>query len=585
MSKHDSHTALHDRSGLETSSSFEIEPIKTKTGRWSARLWYVTRQGKKKHYVCSAVLREPARGGIILDLGSRKSGGRKRLGTRNYQEAVTLAEGRLKKIGQVLVAEGRIERTLEMAGGDLTVQQVAAVYFDQKNPRKGNIGQHHANNVALAFDVMLELNGPDWTVSCADQEWIDRMIRRQMEGIDFSRVDRPPLRPRSFNTARDAVGYFMGAVSLACRTPDPDRPREQMQDLDPFAREDVQLPSNRAPERKRTVTIDDHLRLMKPVARGDEILAAPIDRANPSGAARLMQAAFFHYGVRRTQLRIARRGHIALTPREVRHIVVTHGHYIRDEDWKRFAENGLWLFEGKDNKMGHVDAEGYTRVLPIPSDLREEVELYFDRNPETRDADSDAPLFPSSSASNRPVSDKTAFGPHEWEWEVSDHGEPLLDNSGRKIVTLGPDGRQVIEKLGGWFPRAEEFVRDDLEAEGLDWDEIYPYRTGSLVHPWRAHLEVLLETLQYLRTVETEASGPVNLTRHVDYWLGRKMDDSVRFQHYIPIDSDVILGLAEFKDADEVLKDRGMRKAEAIRDDLDRLRAARTELRRNREVA
>ena len=83
-----------------TSDHFELEPIKAKSGLWTARLWYVTRQGRKKNYVCSVVLRARKHGHIIIDYGSRESGARKSLGTSDYQKAVQGEHWREDRTGQ-----------------------------------------------------------------------------------------------------------------------------------------------------------------------------------------------------------------------------------------------------------------------------------------------------------------------------------------------------------------------------------------------------------------------------------------------------------------------------------------------------
>lgn len=570
--------------GLVTGDNFELEEIETKSGRWAARLWFVTRQGRTKNYVCSAVLRERARGHIILDLGSRGRGGRPSLGTSDYQKAVERAQKRLARLGQALVTRGEIERTLEVAGGDLTIPQLAAVYFDKKNPRKRNIGQHHADNMVRMFDIMLELNGPDWTVSRADQAWIDRMIREQMEGISFTRVDRQPLEARGWNTARDAVGYFMGAVSLACRTPDPHRPGRKMQDTDPFEREDVELPKGRAPKPKKPVGIEHHLRLMTPVRLDGQELPAPVDRADPSGITRLMQAAFFGLGVRRKQLRRAKRGHLALTPAGVRIMVARYGHSIRNED-ARHLEHGAWLLEGAESKMGHLGEEEYTRVLPLSFDLRGEIELYLERNPDVAKGDPESPLFPSSQHPGRPISDSVMFGAHEWQWETGPDGEPLRDLDGNLIAQQDDGGRWRLKRKGGRFYSAEDIVRDDLTAQGIEWTELFPYDRGSCVHSWRGHLEVLMETLGYIRTVVGDDGREINLTRHVDYLLGRKLSKSVRFRHYIPLDPAILMGMIELQEADQVLAQRGVRKAAQVAEGQARIREAREALRLGRQAA
>jgi hypothetical protein len=580
-------TKIRNRAALTTSERFQLEAIPTRTGRWAARLWYTTRQGRSRNRVCYATLREPERGGIIFDLGSRGSKGRMRLGTRDLQEAIDAGEALLERIGLALVGKDDVERMMQDARGDLSIPQLSAVFFAEKGPhRRSGIGKHHADNMVRMFDVMFELNGPGWTVSHADQEWIDEMIDQRMKGITFQRVaGRRPLGTVEWNTARDMVGYFMGAVSVACRTPDPNREGRMMQDVDPFAREGVELPKGRAPQPKRSVGIEHHLRLMNPIARGEEILPAPVDRADPSGAIRLMQAAFFHFGVRRAQLRIAKRRHIARTAEEVQTMIAKHGHSIRNQDWQQFAENGLWLFEGSDSKMAHVDAEGYTRVLPIPRELREEVDLYFERNPSIEGDGADAPLFRSASDPTKPLTDRSAFGSHEWKYLVDSAGKPIIDALGKKVVKAGEDGRWLIRRQGGRYRRAEEIARDDMAAEGLDWQTLFPYELGSVVHSWRGHLEVLFETLQYIREVVTEDGGTINLVRHVDYILMRKLDNSVRFTHYIPMDPTILLGMIELREADEVLATRGVRRAEEVAAGIAKLAAARATLRFCRPAA
>lgn len=571
------------RASLTTSESFELESIDTSTGRWAARLWFVTRHGRKKTWVCSAVLREEKRGGITLDLGSRGRGGRKRLGTRDPQEAINRAEPHLAAIGEKLAASGAAERILEYAGGDLTIPQLATIYFQVKNPGLGSIGKHHANSMALMFDIMLELNGPDWTVSMANQTWIDRMIDAQMHGITFRRVNRKNLKPRGWNTARDAVGYFMGAVSVAHRTPDPKRPGKNYQDIDPFSREDVKLPRNRPPKRKQTVGVALYVRLMSPVTIDGVELPAPVDRADPTGATRLMQAAFFHFGVRRAQLRVAKRGHLALSRAEIRDMLERYAPNLRAEHADRY-EHGLWLFEGSDNKMGHIDAEGYTRVLPIPSDLRDEIDLYFERRPDVRDAMPRAPLFASPADPRKPISDNMAFGSPIWCYSLDENGDPIIGLDGLPEIAKDEYGRQLCRDAGGHFHKAYEIARRDMQQEGLDWAELCPYARGSLTHSWRAHREAVLETLGYLKRVVVD-NEEVNLRYHVDYVMMRKLPDDVRVQHYLKLDTDIMLGIAEGREAEDVLRDRGLQKADEIAEARARLREARNALRATRRVA
>lgn len=575
---------IQETSALTTGDAFELEEVGTATGRWAARLWYVTRHGRTKAYICSAVLRERARGHIILDYGSRSRGGRPSLRTSDRQDAINRAEKRLSKLGEALVSKGHVERSLQLAGGDLTIPQLAAVYFDMKHPTKGNIGQHHADNMVRTFDVALELSGPDWTVSQADQRWIDRMIEEQMRGITFTRVDRAPLDPRGYNTSRDCVGYFMGAVSLACRTPDPHRPGKRYQDVDPFARPDVILPKGRSPRRKRRVGIDQHLRLMSPVRIGGESLPAPVDRADETGATRLMQAAFFHLGVRRAQLRVAERSHIALTDQEVRVLLARYAHSLSPDDYRHFP-HGVWLFPGETNKMGHLDEEHYTRVVPISEDLRPEIDLYLERNPELARASNAGHLFPSPLDPTKPISDSAAFGGHEWEWELDEAGRPVLDQDRRPIPQQDENGRWRMKKAGGRFGRAEEYTRDDMEAEGEEWEELFPYGRGSMVHSWRGHLEVLIETLGYIRSVVAEDNEQISLTRHADYLLGRRLEKSVRYEHYIPLDPTILMGMVELREADEVLADRGVRRAAEVARGMEQIRNAREALRAAREAA
>lgn len=580
-------TTIRKRAALTTSEGFELEPIKTSTGRWTARLWYSTQQGRRRHRICSVTLREPERGGIVFDLGSREKGGRLRLGTRDPQEAIQEAEKRLARIGSALVAGGAVQTMMEYAGGDLTIPQLAAVFFAEKGPHRENgIGQHHADNMARMFDVMTELNGHDWTVSQADQEWIHRMIEERMKGVTFSRVkERSPLGHVEWNTARDSVGYFMGAVLVATNTPDPNRPGRTMQDLDPFARAGVELPKGRAPAQKPSVGTEHYLRLMLPVARDGHILPAPVDRADETGATRLMQAAFFHLGVRRGQLLVAKRGHLALTPREVQVMIAQHGHSIRNQDWRYFVEHGLWLFDGDQNKMAHVDKEGYTRVMPISADLREEIDLYFERNPDIAGDRPDAPLLRAPSNATMPLSNSAAYGTPDWVWVLDSAGEPITDAHGKHIHAVDENGRWKIRRHRGRFYRALEIARDDIIAEGRDWSELYPYESGSLVHVWRGHLEILFEALGYIREVAVEGGGSINLTRHADYLLMRKMEDSVRFEHYIPLDPTILLGMVAMREAEEVLAERGVRRADEIDEARIRLRTARETLRAARVAA
>jgi hypothetical protein len=235
--------------------------------------------------------------------------------------------------------------------------------------------------------------------------------------------------------------------------------------------------------------------------------------------------------------------------------------------------------------MGHLDAENYTRVVPLSFDLRAEVDLYFERNSHVHDAAPDTPLFPAPRDPRKPVSDSAMFRSPQWIWEVGPDGEPILDGEGNKIPQQDADGRWLKKKSGGRFYRVEEIIRDDMDEQGLPWIELFPYERGSLVHSWRGHLEVLIESLEYIRRAITDSGDHINLTRHADYILGRKLEESTRFQHYIPLDPTILMGIVELREAEEVLAERGVRRAAEIAEGLGQIRRAREELRRARDVA
>lgn len=164
-------------------------------------------------------------------------------------------------------------------------------------------------------------------------------------------------------------------------------------------------------------------------------------------------------------------------------------------------------------------------------------------------------------------------------------GEHLVDREGNKIARQDENGRWLHSKPGGRFYRAEEIARDDMQTEGLDWAELFDYARGSLVHSWRGHLEILIETLDYIRSVMAENGDQINLTRHADYLLGRKLEKSVRFDHYIPVDPHILNGMVELREADEVLAERGIRKAAEIADGMAKIRNAREALAEARAAA
>ena len=558
-----------EESALRAGEDFELEEIQESP--WKARLYWAPGRKRTAYSVLLYF-----RGQVIqIDHSSREGGGRKSTGQTEPQLAIYFAEEALKaRIKRALMESPDMDE-IEDADGDLNLLQCKQLVLE--HPEFSTHEANHNEQEIRGWDNLIALKGPGWSILDLDDEVVREYYKarttttiRYPEWLERSRPTLKPTGPGTAAKELALVSKGVGYIAALRRRSDNrylllrfnpfDDPRVKKAMISPSA---VQAPP------KRPLKTKHYNRLMAPESLADGgLLPAPVDEADPSGATRLAVSFHFNFGRRNTAIRKVHRGDVAETITAVRAILEEINGPVRPE-WAHYFPRGIIRFRGDHDK------NGYERIVIINDDANAELDVY-DRRVGWRSWGPERPLFGSDDDPREPIAATTLY--QTPEQRKARPGETYFDAAGEQRLGQGgepcyrPDGEIMTNgHNGGRYQRARQIVRDRAIARGENPDEAMPIYAREVAHGWRVGWAQRVQRLGYGRIVEVEGVGNIDLDVNADYlgsWVMRK---GAKAERYVQLDPDVLVGIAFFRDSEEILGRIRERTARETEEELESL--------------
>lgn len=492
----------HGAEELTCSEGYELERLEGTT-----RPVYRVRLG-----TLEVTLRERSRGTILLDLRGRGAGQRTSTGTHDWQEAVSIAEGRLR---QMLDGRGEGPPPASRAAGDNgkeadepgapehgdggpgdpTRRNCVELFKKEKLPA---IKKEEARNAILRAVALVDaLWGLDIPAAAVDRKHVDDFIPiRTEEGVIFDdKMDRGPLEPVTPYTAREDLRAFNRIMRYAAARKLDGRTR--FLEENPF--ETLRWPRGQKFTKDRRPPIPEgvHIMLLTPWTdpRTGVTLPPPVQRIDPSGGTGMAAQTAFGTGHRREAISNLRVGQLLFDLEDLRQVLIQCGG-VHSPSWAEvFMPGGafLWIEVTQKGK--------YERVTPMSRHLSRAFRRYL---PTLPSLDPMAPVFPSPLDPTKPIGESTLLKTRSLR--------------GDQLWKLRP---------GGYFTEAVFLVRAQMAVEGRDPNELIPLRideeTGAVNLPWKFHgyrhlFATALAELGYTNTGLSD--GDPDLDRHANFLGG-----------------------------------------------------------------
>ena len=525
----------------------------------------------------SVTLRSPSRGTIQLDTGERGRGGRTATGTHDWQEAVGVAEDRLRDMlddGSAETAasgDARLECVETDEDADAsgvgrarpagrTLQECVDLYLEEEFE---DLTKKEQKNTRLAIDLVEVTWGLDTLAAAIDRKRVEVFIETRTEkGIVFPKESgRRALAPVKHYTALENLRTFARITRYAASRKS--ESAEFFLDEDPFERISWPRGPDYEKEHQEPIPMAVHKGLLSRWTnpRTGEERPAPVDRIDPTGLLRMLLRVLFFTGHRRDQVLDLRVGDLLFDVVSIRRRLLEVGGVHRAKWAALFAPHGAIYWRPEPDK------ESYARVIPIPAVLRRLLDAYLKLLPSL---DPEAPLFPSPQNPARPISASTLFKTRSLR---TGHSKKAREGRSKDTWKIRP---------GGWFTEAVFELRAQLALEGEDPGELIPLdieeETGSVTLPWKAHgyrrrYATILERLGYVDKEDKDARS--SLDRHGNFVGGWSiLGGGIKEERYVELDPAVLVAAVNFRHARAVLQERAEAVEKQIQQDLDEIQAA-----------
>ena len=172
----------------------------------------------------------------------------------------------------------------------------------------------------------------------------------------------------------------------------------------------------------------------------------------------------------------------------------------------------------------------------------------------------DAPLFRDFEDPREPLRDSTVW--RAIQYKKAKGGEDNYTRSGATVkakpreLLRNKDGEPLVRAQGGWFRQAQHIVREIAREQGQVPDRVMPIYHGEQSHGARAAWIKRVEESGWLVQVKGDDDERVDLNRHVLYLEGRKMPPAPRVRNYMKLWPEVLMGIAEYRNREEVMAER-----------------------------
>jgi len=507
-------------------SEFRVEPLRGPLKEHPTEPWIIRVSLGDR----SVILRQPNRGHILLDTGKRGPGARPSTSTSDPNVAISVAEEWLSREVLDALFDARLQATIDLKKQDLTVAEVCTLVSRTDLPSVRSWPRYErACRIAAATLGFVE-------VRKLDEDMILEAIEKRMSGlsaIGLESVDAVTAvnNFKDFSTVLNRVGKLKAGDDTRLFS----NPIRDMK----WPKE-VTITTGVRPRKKKVVkekrdpfTLDQLLMLLSPFEFTDTDgravkLPAPVDVVDPTGALRLIIMIAMFTGRRFEAILQLRIENIALDVGRI-HEVLERADEEARRDWAQYFVHGAIDFSGE------WDKESYHWPVPICSLLRQALDHYLD----FRGLRS-GPLFPAERNPEKPLAQSTVSR------------NPWTDPKTGKV------------KIGR-FDRAWRLAREYLKRAGRNPDQLMPIRKGYKLHRIRAFFATQMEKLGFGKANYGAMDGHT-FDDHVNYIGGWAMSAKIKNDRYIPRDPEVLMGVVEWKKADEVFRRRA---------DLERERAAR----------
>lgn len=504
------------RKGLRCrSDEYDIEVLSGPHPDVSTPLRWAVRMSLGKRTV---ILREPARGNIILDTGSRGPGARPTTGKSDINDAIVFAEEWLAAEREQELFKAGVQVVVESVLTDLTVGDVCRVSVQTDLPSKKTWSDY-----VLAMRVARATLRSETKVRMLHDDQILEAIQQRIAGLPSIGLGSVcPVTAisnfKNFSTILTKVGKLRrsdGSRLFANPIRDMKWPTTVTVSQNGRTRTVRVAKKKRGPFEIEQMDMLLHPFTYRDTAGRMHILPAPADVVDSSGVLRAILTIAQFTGRRFNAIRQLRMENLVYGVEEMRRVLEEADEEARPE-WAEVFSFGLIDF------LGEHDKQGYHWPVPMGSVLRKSLDVYLRSR-----GSHPGPLFPS----------------------IRDPSKPLS----REVILRArrTDPRTGKVKSPGRFECAWELARDYLARAGSDPDALMPLRSGYKLHRIRAFFATHMERLGYGRANSGNEDGH-NFDDAVNYMAGWRMGGSVKQDRYIPPDPQVLMAVAEWKCASEV---------------------------------
>lgn len=492
---------------------FDVEPLGGPQANIPDERWTV-RVTLGKHGV---VLREPAKGHIRLDTGRRGGGGRISTETSDINHAIRRAQEFLFRLRDQALFEAGLDAATQKVKSEFTVSDVCRLVRRTDLTRVATWPKYE-----LSCRVAQHLLGT-LPVRALEKGVFEEAIKKRMAGLP--KIGLPPT------TLVTAVSTFKNFATVVNRV-------SELRDAnhDPLFVSSVrgmrwpQEVKDRKGKLHRNVksrrspfSLEQLEMLVNPFRYADEtgqtiILPAPADEVDPTGALRLILLIAMFTGRRFEAI-------LRLLVEDLIYSVQGMRDVLEEADEEALPEWADHFPHGLINFRSEHDKESYHWPVPLCALLRRELDAYLAKRGLCT-----GPLFPSEGNPEKPLAQSTVS---KYPWK-----DPKT-------------GRIKI----GRFDRAWRLARDHLAAAGRNPDDLMRIRKGYKIHRIRAFYATHLDHLNYGRAGLGADEGH-DFDDHANYIGGWALSNGVKSSHYIPLDPVILMGVVEWKKADEVVENR-----------------------------
>jgi hypothetical protein len=454
----------------------------------------------------SVALQERAGGADIQIETGRGRDDRRSAGTRNWCEALELAE---RIIRERSLADHTGPQPDSAAPTDAFDPPISVVidYYVRRRFGGGDdiVSAVHARRLDRVFAIIEHRYGPGKPVSFFSKDFVDDyMAARATTVMMFpEHFGRRPCRPVEVRTAVAELKDFSGAITYAVKNDIiAANPLAEYEWDERWLSGDEHVVENMEEAHvKRYTLLMSRPELSDPET--GERLPPPINRisATDSGArARCFVALLFHHAHRPTSVLSLDCDDIALTYEEMQALLdQAPNHRIWWADhWPYGA-----VFWRKSKK-------NYRRVTPLSRAMRLEIDRWKALHPNWRPG---RPVFPS-----------------------------ILDSTKRASES----------SLREWAHKANAIVRADQERLGTTRKEINRWLSGEVLYGYRSLWATLMDQLGYGWTVAEKGSHRLDLHKHVAFFGDWALPGNTMDTVYAKLHPGVLLAIAEFERAEDV---------------------------------